>query len=362
LDIVCLESASEPRRETSGHARIHRLPGNRRWGSGLATYLKEYAAFFFLATAYVSWLSLRRHFDLVQVHNVPDFLVFTAVVPRLQGARLVLDIRDPVPDLYMSKFGGNIGHPAVRATKWIEKVSTGFADLVLTPGEPSRRRLLGRNIPPNKVANVLNSADPALFPAMPQTRAERPADSKFTLVYHGGLFERYGVDIAIKAVNELREQIPGLRLRIAGYGDQVDELQQLIADLHLQDYVTFAGWVAPDKIAGFVAGADLGVVPYRQDTFTDLIYPTKAFECIAVGVPVIMSRLAGVVELFPDVPDLFFQPDDVDDLAQHILRLYNDRSRLKRLNDAMQRAYVPYSWEGQRQEYLSLVGRLVGSN
>ena len=79
-----------------------------------------------------------------------------------------------------------------------------------------------------------------------------------------------------------------------------------------------------------------------------------------MGVPVIMSSLAGVAELFPHVPDLFFQPNDVDDLARHILLLYGDRARLRRLTQATQQAYAPYTWEGQRQEYLALVQRLVG--
>lgn len=359
LDIVCLRGEGEPRTENWGGATVHRLPVRRHRGRGQAIYSLEYAAFFLLASAYVSRLSLRRRYDLIQAHNIPDFLVFTALLPRMRGARVLLDIRDPLPDLYTSKFGGNQSHPVVRFIQWLEAKSITFADHVLTPGEPSRRRLIGRKVPPEKVTNVLNSADPRLF--MP---IHRPIDSpawgdRFTLAYHGGLFARYGLDIAIKAVHQLRRDIPGLRLRIAGIGEEFDNLRRLVEQLDLEEHVSLEGWISPSGIPEFVAQADLGVVPYRQDTFTDLIYPTKAFEYMAMGIPVIMSNLTGIVELFCDAPELFFRPDDVDDLARHIFLLYREPARLSRLNEIAQRAYAPYSWEGQRQNYLALVHRLV---
>jgi glycosyltransferase involved in cell wall biosynthesis/O-antigen/teichoic acid export membrane protein len=361
LDVICLQGPGEPLEETWGQASIHRLPGARRRGTSLMVYFLEYLTFFALAASHVTKLSLRHRYDLVHTHNLPDFLVFTAILPRLLGARLVLDIHDPTPDLFVSKFGENTLHPVVKVTRWIEAASSAFADLVLTPGEPSRQRLVGRNVPPEKIANVLNSADPRLFSPPCQAHPRATPDSSFTLVYHGSFFERYGLDIAIEAVHRLRDEIPGLRFRIAGGGETADDLKRLVAKLGLEDRVTFAGQISVDKIADFVAGSDLGVVPYRQDTFTDLVYPTKTFEYIAMGVPVVMSGLAGVVELFPNIPDLFFRPNDVDDLARHILRLYREPERLGRLNDALRNAYIPYSWEGQRQKYLGLVDQLVNS-
>ncbi len=359
VDIVCLRDRGELRADTWGQAKVHRLPVRRHRGISMAHYVIEYAMFFMLAALYVTLLGLRRRYDLVQVHNVPDFLVFAAASLRLFGARVLLDIRDPLPDLYLSKFGGNASHPLVRLACWIEARSTAFADHVLTPGEPSRQRLLGRSVPAQKVTNILNSADPELFAPVPRRGAEKSREGRFNLVYHGGLFRRYGLDIAIQAVHQLRDDIPGLQLRIAGRGEEADDLARLVEQLGLVDRVSLVGWVDSERIRELVADADLGVVPYRRDTFTDLIYPTKAFEYITMGIPTIIAGLAGVAELFPDVPDLFFRPDDVADLARHILLLYQEPQRLSRLAEAAQRAYAPYAWEGQRREYIALVERLV---
>ncbi len=362
VDIICLREPGQSPTEDWHGAMVHRLPVQRHRGGAIPVYLLEYAGFFLLSALHLARLNMRRRFDLVQAHNVPDFLVFTAVPVRPLGTRVLLDIRDPLPDLYASKFGGNLGHPVMRLIRLVEACSIAYADHVLTPGEPSRRRLIGRNVPPDKVTNVLNSADPSLFFPVERRRATPAAGDRFTLAYHGGLFERYGLDIAVRAVARLRDSIPGLRLRIAGYGEEEENLRRLVADLGLNDSVSLEGWIEPAAIPQFVAGADLGIVPYRQDTFTDLIYPTKAFEYIAMGLPVIMSGLAGVRGLFPDVPDAFFPPGDVEGLAQHIRLLHQEPKRLDRLIAAEQCAYVPYSWEGQRQRYLALVRQLVSAD
>lgn len=357
LDVVCLRDAADPPVEWSGKVRLLHVPGRRYHGHSVLTYFLEHLTFFVSALFCVTWLTLSRRYSLIHVHNLPDFLVFAAVVPRLLGARVLLDIRDPVPDLYQSKFGAGRSHLAVQLARWFEKVSTTFVDHVLVPGEPSRQRLLGRNVPPEKLTNILNSADPRLFQAL--SRAVDTA--RFTLVYHGGLYKRYGVDNAIRAVHQLRRDIPGLRLRIAGTGEEAEDLRRLVEDLDLSEYVTISEWLPLEQTVRFVGQADLGIVPYRRDTFTDLIYPTKAFECIVMGIPVVMSELAGIVELFPDVPDLFFPPDDVDAIAQHILRLFREPERLRRLNENLQRAYAPYGLEVQREKYLKLVERLLSN-
>ncbi|HEX5417059.1 MAG TPA: glycosyltransferase family 4 protein [Chloroflexota bacterium] len=355
VDLMCLREPGGPWLDRWNQARVLHLPGRRHHGSKLFAYLVEYLTFFTSATLCVSLLTLRRRYTLIHVHNLPDFLVFAATIPRLLGARVLLDIRDPVPDLYLSKFGGDPGRFAVRAARWIERVSTTFADHVLAPGEPSRQRLLGRGVPADKVTNILNSADPRLF------RPDRHAVDRghFTLVYHGSLFKRNGVDLVVRAVHQLRREIPELRLIIAGEGEEADYLKHLVEQLDLSEQVVLAGSLPLERTVELVGQADLGVAPYRQDTFTDLVYPTKSFECIAMGIPVIMSRLAGIADLFPDVPDVFVQPGEVAALAERIRQLYQDPERLRRLNEALQHSYAPYAWEGQRRTFLALVGRLV---
>ena len=70
-----------------------------------ASFLGRLLRFFFRASRLISRNHSRRPYDLVHVHNVPDFLVFTAWRPKLDGAGIILDIHDIVPELFASKFG-----------------------------------------------------------------------------------------------------------------------------------------------------------------------------------------------------------------------------------------------------------------
>lgn len=359
VDVVCLRSKGELATEDCGGVRVYRLPVRRHRGGGLAVYLLEYAAFFALASLWIVRLHLRRRYDVLQAHNMPDFLVFTGLIPRLLGARVVLDIHDLVPELYSLRFGAGTRHPVVELTRWVERLSVAFADHVVTAGEPFRRRLVEAGAPPAKVSVVMNSADPGLFRPVGADGAGKGGNGHFRLVYHGGLFERYGLDVAIKAVGRLREAIPGLSFDIYGEGEALADLARLVRELGLSARVRLRGYVPIDQIPGAVATADLGVVPYRRNHFNDLLYPTKAFEYIALGVPVIVSRTAAVAALFAAVPEMFFEPDDVDGLAARILALYREPEQRERVRLAASAAYSPHAWDSQRRRYVALMRRLA---
>jgi glycosyltransferase involved in cell wall biosynthesis len=361
VDVICLRGPGDRPTESQGRSRIYRLPVGRNRGGGISSYLTEYGKFFVLASARLATLHLRRHYDLVQVHNMPDFLVFTALVPKLMGAHVILDIHDLVPELYTQKFSGKQDHPFVRITQWAERRSAAFAHHVITVGEPFRRKLVARSVSPEKLTIIMNAADTKLFrPVVPEPQQHQ--NGTFTLMYHGGTFDRYGLDIAVRAVGQLRHQIPGLQFRVIGTGDAIESLRRLVDELKLQDIVQFSGFISLDQMPAHVASADLGVVPYRHNPFTDLLYPTKAFEYIVMGVPVIMSRIPAMAELFGDIPDMFFKTEDVEDLAVHLFSLYQSPERRRRLLEAECRAYIPYAWDAQRRKYLSLVQQLTAGH
>ncbi len=357
LSIICLRGNNEPRRQTCDGALVYRLPVNRHRGSGIATYLLEYLIFFVLAFVQLTALFLRQRAQVVQVHNMPDFLVFVALVPRLLGARVILDIHDPVPELYKLKFARGDRDPVIRLTKFIEKISTRFASQVLTVSEPVRRCLVSRGLAPDRITVVMNSADPRLFRQQPQPdiRAVNTAQPCFEVVYHGGIYKRYGLDIAVRAVAALRDQLPGLIFNIYGEGEAVDGLRTLIHELQADEAIHLRGHVPIDAIPKLVGYADLGVVPYRVNPFTELVYPTKAFEYIEMGIPVVIARTQAMADLFGSIPDMLVPPEDVAALMARITELYHDANRRKRMRDMARQVFAPYAWDNQREKYLAVM-------
>src|SRR5215211_3112164 len=133
VSVVALRGPGEPAHERLlERAELYRLPVGHRRG-GLARYIWEYSAFFLLALVKVTTLHLSSHFDVVEVDNMPDLLVFSALIPKLTGARVILYIADPMADLMVRSKGLSPRHPLVRMLAWLELVCAAFADKVIVP-------------------------------------------------------------------------------------------------------------------------------------------------------------------------------------------------------------------------------------
>ena len=130
VDVLCLRGAGEPRVERWRSARIHRLPG-RHVRRGPLRYVWEYTSFFVLASLKVTSLHIRKRFDVVQVHTLPDALVFAALVPKLMGAKVILDMHELMPEFAATKFRVSSSSLLVRATARFEGWSARFADRAL---------------------------------------------------------------------------------------------------------------------------------------------------------------------------------------------------------------------------------------
>ena len=358
VDIVCVPDGDEPRHELLSGVRIWRMPVQRnRFGSQMS-YLAEYGRFFITAALHVTREHLRRPFQVVQIHNMPDFLVFTALVPKLLGARVVLDVHDLVPEFYALRFGLPLDHRLVRVTRWVQRLSAGFANHVLTAGEPFRRELGGNGVNLNKVTSIMNSPDPGLFSA----KGDRPVTSageRMVLSYHGTLTESNDLTVVLRAMALLRDDLPGLEFNIFGRGRAVPTLQALSRELGLEDRVRFHGYKPLDEIPALIAQADLGLVPQRRSDFTSLNYPTKAFEYIALGVPVLMTWTPALQELFGHLDGVFFECDQPERLAALIRTLYWDRARGRELAQQEQAVCARFAWPVESQRYVAVMAGLV---
>ncbi|MGH7980392.1 MAG: glycosyltransferase, partial [Limisphaerales bacterium] len=219
VDVFCLRGdCNEPRCESIGGVNIFRLSLKRRRG-GKAGYVFQYGAFILAAFTFLSRRCLSRRYHLVHVHNMPDILVFSALVPRLLGANIILDLHDPMPELMMTIFKISPQSRLVRLLKRLEKWSIGFADLVLTVNEASKRIYTSRSCLPKKVHIVMNTPDEQIFAFEPvnSRKSEKGGGNQpFVIMYHGSIFPRNGLDLAVDAFEMARRSIPGATLIICG--------------------------------------------------------------------------------------------------------------------------------------------------
>ncbi len=360
LDVICLQDVDQPMLEKREGIRYWRVPLRHSQGGTAARYLVEYAAFFVVTTILLCLLQLLRRYRLVQVNSLPDILVLAAIVPRVLGASILLDLQECMPEFLATKFGLHPRHPAVRALERMEQLSIRFAHHVITPTELMRRTFIARGADSDKITVIMDGSDESVF-TMPPDQLKRPNDSDgFTLVTHGTVEEHYGLDTVVRAIAQLRNELPGIRLQVFGNGSYMPALLQLTSALGVEDLVTFSnGFVPfPDLVRG-IAGADVGVIALRRDPFRDVALPGKIFDFVLLHKPVISSRTSSVEEIFgPECVELFESGDPVD-LARAIRTLYHDSDRREQMTRLAEATAEPLQWSRQRLIYRDVFDQLL---
>jgi len=350
VDVICLRKDGETARDKCNGVNVYRLPLSHSRGS-TGRYLYEYAAFFVLAFMRLMTLFARKRYDIIHVNTMPDFLVFVAAVCKLFGARVVLDMHECVPELYQTKYGLPPGHPFIRLLARVEQWSMAFADQVITCTQQQKDVFVRRGTPASKIAVVLNSADTSIFtPPNGGPMLWTPGDD-LVLISHGLVVERYGLDTIVRAVDLLRRQIPGIRLRVLGSGEYLPALQALVRELDVEEHVWLAGYVPESEMIEAIRTAHIGVVAVKRDAFRDLTHTNKMYECVVMRKPVVIAETAAVRAYFDESCFEFFVSDDPVDLARSILALYHHPERAQSMVEHASRQYRDYAWDAQKEIY-----------
>jgi glycosyltransferase involved in cell wall biosynthesis len=294
---------------------------------------------------------------------MPDVLVFSALVAKMLGSRVILDLHDPTPEVYMAIYRFGVDSSMARWLRRLEKWSIGFAHQVLTPNLAFAECFVSRGCPPEKIEVVMNSPLASVF-HLPESQIKPrhlPGDERpFIVMYHGTLVERHGLHTAVEAMAHLRKTIPNLRFHI--YGQQTVYMREvvapLVASLGLENAVQCFGEQPQPVIAQAIAQCDLGVVPNLRTVFTEINMPTRIFEYLALNKAVIVPDTRGIRDYFDNSQMLFFQPGDAVDLATKISWVYQNPQEVTQWVDAGREVYRQHLWEQERERFLDCVAGL----
>ena len=179
VDVICCRQPSEPAREVISDATVHRLGVTRKRGTRLR-YIFEYVAFTGAAFLAVAHAHSSRRYRVVHVHNLPAFLVLSALIPRLFGAKVILDLHDLMPEFYMRKYSLNEQRIAIRTMKLVERWSAALANHVIVASPYKLEKILDRSVEREKCTTVLNLPDPKYFGG---SRSVGRSHDQFRMIY-----------------------------------------------------------------------------------------------------------------------------------------------------------------------------------
>ncbi len=368
VDLVCLRADGEKKTERLGNVNIHRLPLKHERGQGVLGYVAEYVSFFLLAFLKLTVLSIRYRYRVVQVHNMPDFLVFTTLIPRMLGARVLLDMHDITPELFQSLYGISDRSAIFKALVFFEQASLAYADRVMTVNRNIRDLFLTRNPIAHKIEVVMNAPDPRYFrytgPGAPHPTAMRGGKS-FRLFHHGQILRRYSFETALEGFSIANREIPELELDVYGDGEEqyLAEIRNWVSSRGLANRVRFHDRVPVERVPKLIREADLGLVPCKKDVFVDkVMLPVRLLEYVAMGLPSVCSRVGTVESYFDDSEIAYYEHNNPNELADSIVRLYRNPVLRARMARKAMTAFRSYEWPRMQKRYYRILDQAQTSS
>ncbi len=355
VDVVACGRPGQPSRDTISGVAVFRVQTRRIDEKRSVDYLFKIMLFLCLSFAFLTWRHLRKPYQLIHVHSVPDFEVFAALAARLTGARVILDIHDIVPEFYAGKFSAGRITFLARALMVVEKVCCFFTDHVIISNHIWGERIVARSVKKEKCSVMLNYPDPEIF----KNAFSHNSGGTFTMMYPGTLSLHQGLDVAIRALAFVNKEFPFFQFDIYGRGGEEQSLKDLTSSLGLQKRIQFHGLIPLDEVAGKMAMSDLGIIPKRADDFGNEAFSTKIFEFMALNVPVLISSTKVDRYYFNNTIVMFFESGNERELAEKILFLAKNKVYRDTMAAKASVFIKQYSWDVKQNEYFTLVDSLV---
>jgi|SRR5690554_469034 len=345
------DEPSEIRNEFINYRIIKKYQG----GSGLS-YILYYLKFLLVCFIKVSGLSFKTKFDLVHYNNAPNFIIFSALIPKIRGAKIVLDNHDIFPHVFSSKFNSRFLYKLALLE---QTVSMKFADKIICADHNQKDYLIEEKIPSEKITVVLNTPNPNFF----KRKVEMSPNSKIKMIYHGTISERLGIDNILKAIKLVKPHLNDFQFHLIGTGDFLDKVKQLHKELELGELVnTYEKNIPVEELSHYLQKMDIGIIANRVTTLSDYMLPVKLLEYVYSGIPVIAPYNSILERYFTKDMLCFYTPENVEEMAEKILFLYKNPHARKLYAEKALDFMKQYNYETEMEKYQHVINQLIHRN
>jgi len=302
------------------------------------------------------------HPDIILASS-PTF--FAAMAGIWTGKRMkvpfVMEIRDLWPAIFV-ELGVLRNRTLIR---WLEKIEMALyaqATRVVTVTEAFRRNLIQRGVTPEKVHTITNGADVNFWKPMAvsdQFRREKRIKNRFVVLYIGAHGISHALERILESADSVREH-PEIQFLFVGEGAKKNELIQKAGEIRLEN-VQFFDPVDKESVKNFYALADVCLVPLRNIPLFETFIPSKMFEIMAMGKPIIGSvRGESANILRRSQGAIVVEPEDSKAIAESILYLFRHRDEAVNIGKQGRKFVVEnYSRRSLSMKYLEIIQEAI---
>ena len=321
-------------------------------GNSKSKYFFSYLTFFFYCFCHLSLNFPKKKYKYIHFHNMPNFLVFSSIIPKLFGSKIILDIHDLMPELYSVKFNLPLDHFLIKFFYYEERLSARFADEIIATNSFHEARFRKNGFKSKRITEVINVADDKIFyPPMEKNYK----NTELILAYPSTLSKRLGIDHLIDAIEILSKNNVHLKLNIYGDGEYRADILTILKTKKLANIIKLSdSYISLEALSCELDKADIGIIPLPSNISNDIAMPVKIYEFFAKKLCVICSDLPLLKSCFNDEV-LFFETGNSKDLANKIEYLYNNRIAIQEFAEKGYKKFLHNSWNYYKIRYQNII-------
>ncbi|HEX9983068.1 MAG TPA: glycosyltransferase family 4 protein [Thermoanaerobaculia bacterium] len=320
------------KRQLYGHEVIDGIQVHRHW-----SYITPNKGFAKKAIGHVS-LMPPMLFYARKLKPTPDVFIgtsptfFAAIaasrVARARKRPFIMEVRDLWPALF-TELGVLENRTIIGALEKLELSLYARAARVVTVTEAFRQNIISRGVPERKVVTIPNGANVDYWVESGEgtpLRTKLGLDGKFVVLYIGAMGISQALLTVVKAAARLRNE-PDVRVVFVGEGADKEKLAKFVEEEKLTN-VLFFDSVGKDEVRAFYSLADVCLVPLRDIPLFSTFIPSKMFEIMSMGRPIVGSVRGEPAEILERSGDaLVIAPENDEALASAIVTLMRDPAR-----------------------------------
>ena len=344
-------------RETIDNIEIYRHAISVE-ATGITGFILEYTTAI-LGEIWLAWhIWFKSRFDVIHICNPPDLLFIAAVPFRLFGVKIIYDVHDLCPEMFLAKFGNN--RILLNAVKIAERLTLFCADVVIATNQSVRQRIKQRGKLKDEDVYVVRTS-----PTSMSTDWE-PDDSlrcgrKHLVGYIGVMGSADGVDLLLDAIRIVvrEKQRTDIQFLLMGKGPEQESLRELRDEYGLTEFVTMPGHVSEEYLGRALRTIDLGTASDPTNDYNDHCTMNKTLEYMMFGKPqVLFDTTEGRFSAGDSA--IYIQNNSTDDFAEAICELLDNDAERERMGRIGRERLREISWEASSQALAKAYNRCLG--
>jgi glycosyltransferase involved in cell wall biosynthesis len=342
--------------------RVTRVPMYISPNEGVIQRVLSYLSFMLSAC----WYAGRLPTPDVLVATSPQFFAALAgyVVAWRKDVPFVLEIRDLWPESIVA-VGAMSRNVIIRFLEWVERVLYRKAEHIVVVTDSFEEAIAEKDIARNKISVIKNGIETAWWDEpldeerLAELQHEHALEGKFVASYIGTIGMAHRADILLEAARRCDD--PDIVFMVVGTGAKKDELAARQAELELDNF-RLVDKVPKEQVPYLLALTDTSVVHLRDDPLFETVIPSKIFEAMATGTPIVLGvrgesrRIVETAEAGLPIP-----PEDPDALAEAVRHLEeHPELHAEMAENAYRHVRAHYDRKGLAREYAALLERIAG--